>query len=481
MTAFARVDRKTFVFRPHGLVLAAWVLLTVGTAVAATPGKPNIVFIMADDLGYGDLSCFGQTHFKTPNIDRLAAEGVTFPQFYAGSTVCAPSRCVLLTGLHTGHARIRGNANVDLRPEDVTAAEVLKNAGYATGLFGKWGLGSEGSPGVPNQQGFEEFFGYLDQTHAHNYYPTFLMKNGKRVALRNVVPNERPSGSGKSSNKLDYSPNLIADAALDFIDRHRGGPFFLYFASTLPHANNEAAPEGMEIPDLGEFENKDWPAPQKGTAAMIAKLDADVGRLVAKLDEHGLTENTIIFFTSDNGPHSEGGNRAEFFNSNGPLRGIKRAMYEGGIRVPTIVRWPGRAPAGVKSEYIGYFADFLPTAAALAGVEAPSGLDGISFLPAILGQPDQPAHEFLYWEFYEGRSAQAVRFGDWKAVISPLGSENVELYNLADDLGETHNLAAERPDLVAQAREIAGREHVPSPLWVKPEDRPQGNRRGANR
>ncbi len=351
------------------LALLCLGLLTLSATIAfaAEFAKPNIVFILADDLGYGDLSCYGQTHFRTPNIDRLAAEGRRFTQFYAGSTVCAPSRCVLMTGLHTGHCFIRGNARLNLRPEDMTVAEVLKNAGYATGLFGKWGLGQEGSTGVPTQQGFDEFFGYLDQHHAHNYYPAFLHRGEERVPLKNVVPGEGDFGTGVATKKVEYSSDLILDEALGFVDRHKDGPFFLYYAATLPHANNEGKKEGMEIPELGEFASKDWPAPQQGLAAMITKLDAGIGRLMEKLAENGLAENTLVMFSSDNGPHSEGGNDAEFFNSNGPLRGIKRAPYDGGIRVPFIARWPGKIPAGTTSDHIGYFGDLMATAAEVSG------------------------------------------------------------------------------------------------------------------
>lgn len=445
-------------------VVAACGVSRVGEAAE----RPNIVFIMADDLGYGDVGCYGQKRLRTPNIDRLAGEGVKFTRFYAGATVCAPSRCTLMTGLHNGHAYVRGNAKVNLRPEDVTVAEVLKQADYATGLFGKWGLGHEGSTGVPTRQGFDEFFGYLDQHHAHNYYPTFLMKGEERVTLKNVVPGEDEFGAGVSSNKADYSADLILDGALRFLDRHKAGPFFLYYATTLPHANNEAKSDGMEIPDLGRFANEDWPTPEKGRAAMIERLDADVGKLLAKLEETGRAKDTVVFFTSDNGPHNEGGSKADFFDSNGPLRGTKRDPYEGGIRVPMIVRWPGHAHAGTTSDYVGDFEDFLPTAAELAGVTPPDGLDGISFVPAILGKADQLKHEFLYWEFYEQGSFQAVRMGDWKAVARPIGGEVVELYDLAKDPGETTNVVEQHPDVAKAAAAIMRREHVPSPLWEVP-------------
>ena len=457
---------------------AAAVLLVFGVSLAAVAGagaqngpkRPNIIYILADDLGYGDLGCYGQQRIKTPNLDRMAREGRRFTQFYAGSTVCAPSRCVLMTGLHTGHCYIRGNAKVNLRPEDVTAAEVLKESGYRTGLTGKWGLGHEGSEGVPTKQGFDYFYGYLDQTHAHNYYPTFLMRNEERVPLKNVVPNEGPVGQGVASVKVDYSADLVAEEALKFIDLEKDHPFFLYFAATLPHANNEAKQQGMEVPDLGEYKELDWPENQKRHAAMISRLDRDVGRLFERLKRYGIDNDTIVFFASDNGPHREGGNDPDFNDSNGPLRGIKRSMYEGGIRVPLIVRWPGKVEAGSTSDHVGYFGDFLPTVAEIAGAKAPKG-DGFSFLPTILGKPGQPKHDHLYWEFYEGESSQGVLLagpgGWWKGIAKPFGGE-IELYSLKDDLGETKNLAAEHPELVKAVRAVMAQEHVPSPLWKLP-------------
>jgi len=458
------------------ILLLGAALLPVAGAGAA-PRKPNLLFILADDLGYGDLGCYGQKQIRTPRLDRLAAEGRRFTQFYAGSTVCAPSRCALMTGLHTGHCTIRGNGRVDLRPEDLTVPEVLKKAGYTTGLVGKWGLGQEGSPGAPNRKGFDFFFGYLDQAHAHNYYPTFLYRNEARVPLPNVVPDEGPAGQGKASVRKVYSPDLMTQEALSFIDRSREQPFFLYLAYTLPHANNEARKEGMEIPDYGPYADRDWPTPQKGLAAMITRLDREIGAILDRLKERGLDDNTLVVFSSDNGPHREGGNDPDYFDSNGPLRGIKRDLYEGGIRVPTIVRWPGHVPAGTVSEHAGSFADLLPTAAELAGVPAPPRLDGISFLPAALGQEGkQRPHEALYWEFYEKGSAQAARMGNWKGVCVPFGGE-MELYDLKTDPGETRNLAGEHPDVVRKLRAVMEREHVPSPLWKLP---PGAKRPGAS-
>jgi arylsulfatase A-like enzyme len=461
--------------RPLPLV-AAILALAIGIpqTVAAAPTKrrgerernPNLVFILADDLGYGDLGCYGQKKIATPNIDRLAREGVRFTQFYAGSTVCAPSRCVLMTGLHTGHCYIRGNADLSLRPNDHTVAELLKTAGYTNGLFGKWGLGEEGTDGIPTRKGFDEFFGYLDQRHAHNYYPAFLVSNESRVALRNVVPGKAPFGTGVATTKIEYSADLILDRALAFIDRNKERPFFLYFASTLPHANNEARPNGMEIPDYGAYREKNWPASEKGQAAMISRLDSDVGRLLEKLKTDGLEEQTVVFFTSDNGPHHEGGHNPKFFDDNGPLRGTKRDLYEGGIRVPLIVRWPGHVPGETVCDHVGYFGDFFTTAAEIAGAACPAGLDSVSFVPAMTGRGSQQTqHPFLYWEFYEGGSKQAVRLGNWKGVIQPIGSQAVELYDLRTDLGEKLDIAESNAEVIKQILSIAHAAHVPSPLW----------------
>jgi arylsulfatase A-like enzyme len=456
------------------LMLLAVLLVGRSGAQAQAPARPNVILILADDLGYGDLGVYGQKQIKTPNIDRLAAEGTRFTDFYAGSTVCAPSRCVLMTGLHTGHCTIRGNSKANLPPEEVTVAEVFKQAGYRTGLVGKWGLGHEGSDGVPTRQGFDYFFGYLDQTHAHNYYPTFLLKNEQRVPLRNVVPNEGPVGQGVASERLDYSHDLMAEEALSFIDREKGSPFFLYLAVTLPHANNEARGKGgNEVPDLGEYAGRDWPDAEKAKAAMISRLDRDVGRVMERLKQHGLDRNTLVLFSSDNGPHEEGGNKAEFFQSSGPLRGIKRALYEGGIRVPLIARWPGRVPSMAVSAHVGSFADVMPTAAELLGVPMPAKTDGISFYQVLTGHAiGQKTHPYLYWEFYEKGSAQAVRMGQWKGVAQPFGGE-IELYDLTSDIGETRNVAAEHPDIVAKIRAATKESHVPSPIFKLPAEAKQ--------
>jgi arylsulfatase A-like enzyme len=464
---------------------ACWIALlaalpatgAAGPQVAEPPKKPNVVFILADDLGYGDLGCYGQKQILTPNLDRMAAEGMRFSQFYAGSTVCAPSRCALMTGLHTGHCFIRGNGRENLRPEDVTVAKVLKDAGYATGLVGKWGLGHEGSAGVPTKQGFDSFFGYLDQNHAHNYYPSFLMRDERRVPLKNVVPGDGDFGQGVATKKVEYSPDLLAEEALAFLDRNKDRPFFLYFAPTIPHANNEAGKEGMEVPDYGPYKDRDWPQPQKGHAAMITRLDADVGRLLARLKQHGIEENTLVVFTSDNGPHREGGNDPDFNHSHGPLRGIKRDLYEGGIRVPMIARWPGKVQAGATPDFAGAFWDMLPTLADLAGAKVPAGLDGVSLVPTLLGRKEQQKpHQSLYWAFYEGGAAQAVRMGKWKAVEQPIGTP-IQLYDLDEDLGEKADVAGKHPDVVAKAKKAMEESNRPSARWKfpPPKEKPDRN------
>lgn len=437
----------------------------------AVVDRPNIIFILADDLGYGDLGCYGQKKIHTPRLDRMAAEGIRFTQFYAGSTVCAPSRSVLMTGLHAGHTRVRGNADEPgrqaLRDEDVTVAERLKTRGYSTALIGKWGLGDvNGSEsGLPNRQGFDYFYGYLNQHHAHNYYPTYLWRNQERVALGNVVPDEDPRGSGKASKRVQYSHDLFVEEALRWVRQARDEPFFLYLALTIPHANNEARQEGMEVPDYGPYAGLDWPAPQKGAAAMISRMDRDIGRLLDLLRELGIEKQTLVLFSSDNGPHREGGNDPQFFNSSGPLRGIKRDLYEGGIRVPTLAWWPGTLEAGTVSDHVGYQGDFLATAAELAGAITPAGLDSLSFLPTLLGEASrQKRHEYLYWEFYEQGGARAVRSGRWKAV-RPRWEAPLELYDLESDLGETRNVAELNPQVAQELASAMEQAHTPDENW----------------
>jgi arylsulfatase A-like enzyme len=462
----ARIRPWAFGYR-SSLGISSFVILLAWASVAQcqTPDrKPNIVFILADDLGYGDLGCYGQEQIRTPRIDRMASGGMRFTQCYAGSTVCAPSRCSLMTGMTTGHCTIRGNANVALRPQDKTVAELLKESGYATALVGKWGLGGPNSTGAPNKKGFDHFFGYLNQTHAHNYYPDFLWRNGEKVPLPG---NEQSKTRGVAAKRADYAPDLFLRDALDFVDGHKDRPFFLYYATTVPHANNErtkAEGNGNEVPDLGGYSDRDWSAPEKSKAAMITRLDSDVGKLLDKLHELKIEDNTIVFFTSDNGPHKEGGNNPRFFNSSGGLRGIKRDLYEGGIREPMIVRWPGHVPAGTVSDLPWAFWDFLPTCTDLAGTKAPEGIDGLSVALTLLGQGEQKTHPYLYWEFHEGGSKQAVRFGNWKAVrLKPNGP--IELYDLRADVGEQQDVAGHHPEIVAKAKEILAAARTDSPQW----------------
>lgn len=447
-----------------GRLLIAAVVLSMmsGQTIAsaerrARRSKPNVILILADDLGYGDLGSYGQKFFKTPNLDRMAREGLRFTQFYAGSPVCAPSRASLMTGLHQGHAFIRGNMDVNnkrvsLRPKDVTMAEVLKSAGYSTGIIGKWGLGEPETSGIPNRQGFDYSFGYLNQNHAHNYYPAYLWRNKERVNL--------PKGT--------YSHDLFTQEALDFIGRERNRPFFLYLAYTIPHAHNELTKKtgnGMEVPTDVPYSNERWPQPEKNYAAMITRMDTDTGKILALLRELKLDDDTIIIFSSDNGPQSkdEGGYDQAFFDSNGPFRGIKRELYEGGIRVPLIVRWPAKIRAQQTSDYVTAQWDLLPTLARVAGVKSPTGIDGVSILPVLLGQR-QPKHAVLYWEFHEGGFAQAARMGRWKGVRhGALGP--IELYDLQTDAGETRDVAAKHPEIIRSMDETMKREHVDSEHW----------------
>jgi len=439
----------------------------------APPTHPNIVFIMADDLGYGELGCYGQKTLATPNIDRLAADGLRFTDCYAGSTVCAPSRCVLMTGLHTGHCRVRGNARVPLLPDDVTVAEVLKQAGYKTGIVGKWGLGEPNSTGLPNRQGFDYWFGYLNQRHAHNYYPEYLWRNEEKVPLEGNV-----AEGGVASQRSQYSHELMTKEALGFLDRNHDGPFFLYVPFTLPHVNNErtrATGDGMEVPDYGIFADKDWPNPEKGRAAMIAMLDRDVGKIMDRIKDLGIDDQTIVFFTSDNGAQQEGGSKIAFFESSGPLRGYKRDLYEGGIRVPMIVRWPGTIKPGRTSDFASGFWDFLPTAANLAGVSPPKDIDGISVLPTLLGKK-QEGDRFMYWEFHERGSSRAVRMGKWKAVQVGSPTAPLELYDLTSDIGEKHDLAKSHPDIVSQISNYLNSARTESKHWPLREPMSKRNR-----
>ncbi|MBM49106.1 MAG: N-acetylgalactosamine-6-sulfatase [Roseibacillus sp.] len=431
--------------------------------------QPNIIYILLDDAGYGDLSCYGQTKFLTPNIDRLASEGMKFTNHYSGSTVCAPTRSVIMSGLHTGHTPSRGNREIKpvgqfpIPATTFTIAEALKKAGYATGAFGKWGLGNPGSEGDPIHQGFDRFFGYNCQRNAHTYYPTWLFDDLRKIEL-----------DGKT-----YAHDLIMDKAVEWIDRQHENPFFCFLPVTIPHAamhvpEKYAAPFREKFP---EFENKVGrygnnkpfaknPAAQ--FAGMMTALDEGIGRVLKSLKKHQIDQNTIVLLSSDNGPHKEGGHMPNYFNSNGGLRGFKRDLYEGGIRCPLLVRWPGKVEAGSTSNHISAHWDLFPTFCELAGTNPPEGLDGISFLPTLLGK-EQEKHEHLYWEFYEGGGKRAVRIGKWKAVQNQVNRKGkdapIEIYDLESDRAETSDLAAQNSELIARIQKIFERSHTPSPLW----------------
>ena len=456
----------------YTILIFALILSVSGcTSSEKTQEKPNIIYILADDLGYGDLGCYGQTEIKTPSLDKMAAEGIRFTQHYAGNTVCAPSRCVLMTGLHTGHSRIRDNSALPLREEDVTVADLLSEAGYKTGIIGKWGLGEINTSGFPIEQGFDFFYGYLSQLRAHNYYPDYLWRNTEQETLNNkVVYVEEGKLKGKGSAAVEqneYSHDLFTKEALKFVDESSDAPFFLYLAYTIPHANNEywlVEEHGMEVPDYGQYADKDWPDAQKGLAAMISRMDRDIGTLLERLKELGIDKKTLIIFSSDNGPHQEGGNDPKFFNSSGGLRGHKRDLYEGGIREPMIAYWPETIKPGRTSDHISAFWDFLPTACDVAGIEAPENIDGISFLPELLGM-EQAEHEAMYWEFKSQGGKQAVRKGKWKLVkldVLDPDKTRVELYDLENDRAEENDVSDSYPDVLAEMKKLLETERVES-------------------
>ena len=421
------------------LLLTA-VVIAGGPARAAD--KPNVIFILADDLGYGDLGCFGQKLIQTPNIDKRAAEGVRFHQAYAGATVCAPSRCSLMTGMHNGHAAVRGNQEVQpegqwpMPADTVTVAHMMKKAGYKTGIIGKWGLGHPDSASTPDKMGFDYFFGYNCQRKAHEHYPEYLWRNSDKVML----------------NGEKYSHDLMAEDALKFVRESNGAPFFLYLAFTVPH-------QKLQVPDLGIYKDRDWPDNLKTLAAMITRLDGDVGRMMALLKELKIDENTLVFFASDNGAAY----RDELFDHSGPLRGNKRDMYEGGIRTPGMARWPGHIRPGVVSDQVWAFYDIFPTLADLVGAPSPKNVDGVSFLPALL-QGKNVEHPPLYWEFHEGGFFQAARMGNWKAVKN--GKDGaIELYDLAKDVAEEHDVASAHPDVVAKFADFLKTARTESTQW----------------
>ena len=427
--------------------------LTASSAAFAQPRKPNILFILADDLGYGDLGCYGQQRILTPNIDRLAAEGVKFTQAYAGSTVCAPSRCTLMSGKHTGHCATRGNRHpeIPLPMSDPSIAEVLKRAGYRTGHFGKWGLGGPETHSTPTERGFDEFFGFLNHQHAHQAYPDHMWEGREETMLP----------KNWFYRKKQYVPDMFTERTLKFIDQPSDQPFFVYLSQTVPHADNELP--GIEVPDQGPYARESWPEIEKNFAASITRMDSGIGQILDLLKRKNMAGNTLVIFTSDNGPHKEGGHTPEFFASRGPLRGIKRDLYEGGIRVPAVARWPGHIKPGTTSEVPWAFWDVLPTLADVAGATKPRGLDGVSFRPALEGRA-QPPHPPFYWEFHEGGFQQAVLDGDWK-LVRQLPAMQLELFNLRDDLGEARDVAAQHPGIVKRLAALLQTSRVASQWW----------------
>lgn len=442
-------------------------------ASAARP--PNLVYVLADDLGYGELGCYGQRHIRTPNLDRLAAEGMRFTQHYAGSPVCAPSRCVLLTGRASGHAAIRDNlerqpeGQLPLPAAEITVAEVLRAAGYATGGFGKWGLGSADSEGAPQRQGFDHFFGYLCQRHAHDHFPRFLWRDGVQVEL---------AGNDGSGTGAQYAPDAIVDAACAFVHEHAARPFFLYLPLTLPHL-------ALQVPDaaLAGYRGAFAETPYSGTsyrphatpracyAAMVTHLDALVGRLLAAIAAEQLDGDTLVVFSSDNGPtHLSAQVDTEFFASAGPLRGHKGSVFEGGLRVPMLARWPGQVAAGAVSEHVSAFQDVLPTLAALAGANTPPECLGISFAPTLLGRGEQRQHAALVWDFPGYGGQIAVRAGAWKLVWRDVRTHPdaaPQLFDLDQDPGEQHDQAATQPQQVARLLALArtGRSQPAEPAF----------------
>lgn len=433
---------------------------------APTGEKPNIIFILADDLGYGDLGCYGQQKIETPNIDKLAAEGIRFTQHYSGNTVCAPSRSALATGQHTGHTTIRGNGPYELRPspQDVTIFEALKSTNYHTALIGKSILSGNSKNGhQPNRKGVDYFFGFVNHQAAHSYFPPILFRNGNEV----VYPNN-------SNHEGDnYTGDLFFNEVINYIGEQKKAPFFLFYASQIPHASLYAPEEWKkkyrgrfeETPLTGQTHYRNEPEPKTTYAAMVSRLDWEVGEIIKKLKKLGIEKNTLVIFSSDNGPVNLPGFAPEFFNSSGPFRGLKRDLTEGGIRIPMIVWWPDKIAPGTVTKHVAAFWDFLPTACELAGVSPPQGTDGISYLPTLLGTP-QKEHEFLYWEFYEGGGKRAALLdGRWKGIQLNLNEDlnsPIYIYDLQTDLHEDTNIAAQHPELVTRVKEVFEREHTPS-------------------
>ncbi|QDV21040.1 Arylsulfatase [Gimesia panareensis] len=474
------------------LFVCSCLVSAVSSAAASEKQPPNIVFIIADDLGYKELGCYGQKYIKTPNIDELAKDGIRFTQFYSGNAVCAPSRCNLMTGKHPGHAYVRNNGKPDyvqnmkekegweypgqhpIPDEEVTIAEMLKQKHYATGAMGKWGLGHFGTSGDPNKQGFDLFYGFNCQVHAHNHYPRFLWRNHTKETL---------PGNDRTLNGETYSQDKFVEVGMDFIRENKDRPFFLYLPFAVPHLAIQAPEESVaeyrgKIPEA-DYKHRGYikrPDPRAGYAAMITHMDKGVGQIMNLLKELNLDDNTVVFFTSDNGPTYDrlGGSDSVFFESAGPWRGFKGSLYEGGIRVPLVVRWPGHIAPGGVTDHLSAFWDVMPTIAQLTGTKAPADIDGISFVPTLLGEPqEQKQHEYLYWEFPAYTGQQAVHMGDWKGVRQNLLRKKnpqmkIELYNLKNDPGEQNDVADQHPEIVARIKSIMKTGRTPSKMFPFP-------------
>ncbi len=477
--------------RSNRLLLCAWTVLTLilspATNGQGNERKPNVIVFLADDLGYQELGCYGQKYIKTPNIDTLAKEGLRMTQFYSGSPVCAPSRGMLLTGKHSGHAYVRDNRNpkgldhikqeygwefpgqYPIPPEEITLAEALKNQGYATGAMGKWGLGHFGTTGDPNKQGFDLFYGFNCQVHAHNHYPKFLWRNGKKETL---------PGNDRTLYGETFSQDRFIEEAVAFIDKHQEDPFFLFMPFTIPHLSIQVPEWAVDwytnkIPEEA-YNHRGYlkhPKPRAGYAAMVTYLDYGVGLIMNKIRALGLEEDTLIIFTSDNGPtyNRLGGSDSDFFESAGEFKGLKGSVYEGGIRVPMVARWPGKIPAGKTSDEPAAFWDLMPTILHLTGNKSaiPAGTDGINLAPTLLGKRNQKSHGYLYWEFPSYGGQQALRMGNWKAVRQNIFKQGIqtELYDLEKDPAESKNLAMKYPSIVKEMEKLMQDARVPSELY----------------
>ena len=429
--------------------------------------KPNVIYILADDLGYGEVGYNGQEKIQTPELDAMAAQGMRFTDHYCGNAVCAPSRASLMTGKHPGHAYIRANSpgypggQTPLPEGTETCGRLMQRAGYKTAIIGKWGLGSTWDCGHPNKQGFDHFFGYTDQRLAHEYYPEYLWRNSEKIMLNN--------GKGKQN---DYSHDLMTVEAMEFIEQNQEQPFFLYLAYTIPHTK-------YQVPDMAQYKDLDWPKNMKIHAAMTSRMDRDIGAIKRQLESLGLAENTLIMFNSDNGAHGQMGS-LQFFKTSGELRGKKRLMYDGGVRSPMIAYWPGKVPAGTVNAHLSSFWDLLPTLSEISGEPVQGETDGLSMLPTLLGKDDQQQkHKYLYWELYEGSPNQAVRMGKWKGVVADRRKGmKIELYDMTTDQGEKSNVAAANPEVVDEIRKALLEAHTPSPYWAK-DNKPLFNAKAA--